>query len=140
MKPDPLYVTAMRAGLPWLLSLMVVLATVLGGGVAVAHPCHAVAPTIAAPTIAAPTIATPATDAAPVAAAASQRHDAPCHCPNGRGDCHGHCLAMPAATLAIVESPLPDFFPGRLRVAFGDDETLRHWTPSTDIDPPRPSA
>ncbi len=149
----------MRARLAWLLSLTILLATVIGGGAALAHPCHAVMKTMAATPMAAPAVAVaPAADAVlerhvrmPVVsprlaeaprAGPTRRpdHDAPCHCPDGRGDCHGHCLGMTAAVMAVAEIPGLQFFPGRLRLAFGDAENASRWTPSTDLDPPRPGA
>jgi hypothetical protein len=133
----------------WLLPLIVVLATVLGGGTALAHRCHEISPTMAAAPVAQSThqsdlpIGASARFAEPLSAVGAPEHtghDAPCHCPDGRGDCHGHCLAMTAAVIAVAEMPVLDFFPGRLRVAFGDAENAPRWTPTTDIDPPRPSA
>jgi hypothetical protein len=142
MEPDPLYVTAMFSRLPWLLSLIIAVATLFGGATALAHPCHEATPAAAA--IPAPVpqqnVRIPVTSASMAEPPLSPFHGAPCHCPDGRGDCHGHCLAMTAATLAIVESPVLDFFPDRSRVAFGGAETASRWVPLTDIDPPRPSA
>jgi hypothetical protein len=130
----------MRAHFSRLLSLAFLLVVLCGVQPASAHPCHE-AP---APTMAHPTLAKEASAHRAVLRIASPETNigrlAPCHCPNGRGDCHGHCVGISGVALPIADAAVLDLSPDRILVAFGDARNGAGWVPAADIDPPRHSA
>jgi hypothetical protein len=122
--------------------LVLLVTVVFGAGTADAHPCHenAAFTQIQMP----PSHILPA-DTVQVEVKAAMLHaslvpDGRCHCPSGHATCGAHCLAQCAAAAAIAETAVFEFSPARLLIAPGIVHFGAHWTPTADIDPPRPMA
>jgi hypothetical protein len=127
----------------YLFPLALLLTIVFGAGAADAHPCNHNGAAVTQMQMPSAHVLSPErarVDVKAVVSQASSASDGRCHCPSGHAACNAHCLAQCATAVAIAETAMFEFSPARLRIAPGIMHFGAYWTPTADIDPPRPMA